>query len=350
MHPEKDCNMHTNAAPVQNITLLAIESSCDDTAAAVICNGKILSNIVAGQAIHQKYGGVVPELASRSHQKNIVPVVEVALKQAHISINEIDGIAFTQGPGLLGSLLVGSSFAKGLSLSLDKPLIAVNHLEAHVLAHLIDNPDISFPFLCLLVSGGHTQIVKVNSPSDMEILGKTMDDAAGEAFDKAAKILGLPYPGGPLIDKYAEGGNPLAYSFSSGKVPNLDFSFSGFKTAVLYFIRDKVAGDATFIDKNLSDICASIQHTIVTYLLSKLKTAALQTNIKHIAIAGGVAANSGLRHLLKEMAEKENWVTYIPAFEYCTDNAGMIAIAGYHKFMAGNFVDLDAGTYASMKK
>ena len=350
MHPETDCNMHTNATPVQNITLLAIESSCDDTAAAVICNGKIMSNIVAGQDVHQKYGGVVPELASRSHQKNIVPVVEVALKQAHISINEIHGIAFTQGPGLLGSLLVGSSFAKGLSLSLDKPLIAVNHLEAHVLAHLIDNPDISFPFLCLLVSGGHTQIVKVNSPSDMEILGKTMDDAAGEAFDKAAKILGLPYPGGPLIDKYAEGGNPLAYPFSSGKVPNLDFSFSGFKTAVLYFIRDKVAGDATFIDKNLSDICASIQHTIVTYLLSKLKTAALQTDIKHIAIAGGVAANSGLRHHLKVMAEKENWVTYIPAFEYCTDNAGMIAIAGYHKFMARNFVDLDAGTYASMKK
>ena len=345
-----DGNIHTNASHVHNITLLAIESSCDDTAASVICDGKILSNVVAGQDVHQKYGGVVPELASRSHQKNIVPVVDIALKIANRSINDIDGIAFTQGPGLLGSLLVGNSFAKGLALSINKPLIAVNHLEAHVLAHLIDNPNIPFPFLCLLVSGGHTQIVKVNSPSSMETIGKTIDDAAGEAFDKAAKILGLPYPGGPLIDKYAASGNPLAFKFSSGHVPNLDFSFSGFKTAVLYFVRDKMAEDATFIDNNLSDICASVQHTIVTYLLSKLKSAALQTNIKHIAIAGGVAANSGLRNELQLMANNQNWTTYIPAFEYCTDNAAMIAIAGYHKFLVNDFVEIDIGAYASAKK
>ena len=342
--------MHTNAQPVQNITLLAIESSCDDTAVAVICDGKILSNIITSQDVHQKYGGVVPELASRSHQKNIVPVIDLALKKAKISLKDLDGIAFTQGPGLLGSLLVGSSFAKGLALSLDKPLVAVNHIDAHVLAHLIENPNIPFPFLCLLVSGGHTQIVKVNSVTNMQILGKTIDDAAGEAFDKAAKILGLPYPGGPLIDKYATTGNPLAYKFSSGNVPNLDFSFSGFKTAVLYFVRDKMAKDATFIDTNLSDICASIQHTIVTYLLSKLKTAALQTKIKHIAIAGGVAANSGLRNNLNSMAAKQNWSTYIPAFEYCTDNAGMIAMAGYYKFLAGDTVGIDVASFASLKK
>lgn len=342
--------MHTNAQPVQNITLLAIESSCDDTAAAVIFDGKILSNIITSQDVHQKYGGVVPELASRSHQKNIVPVIDLALKKAKISLKDLDGIVFTQGPGLLGSLLVGSSFAKGLALSIDKPLVAVNHIDAHVLAHLIENPNIPFPFLCLLVSGGHTQIVKVNSVTNMQILGKTIDDAAGEAFDKAAKILGLPYPGGPLIDKYATTGNPLAYKFSSGNVPNLDFSFSGFKTAVLYFVRDKMAKDATFIDTNLSDICASIQHTIVTYLLSKLKTAALQTNIKHIAIAGGVAANSGLRNNLNSMAAKQNWSTYIPAFEYCTDNAGMIAMAGYYKFLAGDTVGIDAASFASLKK
>ncbi len=342
--------MHTNALPVQNITLLAIESSCDDTAAAVICNGKIVSNLIISQDIHQKYGGVVPELASRLHQKNIVPVVDLALKQAKVSLSDLDGIVFTQGPGLLGSLLVGNSFAKGLALSLDKPLIAVNHMDAHVLAHLIDTPEIPFPFLCLLVSGGHSQIVKVNSVSDMEILGKTLDDAAGEAFDKAAKILGLPYPGGPLIDKYAKTGNPKAFNFATGKVANLDFSFSGFKTSVLYFINDKMAEDATFIEKNLSDLCASIQHTIVTYLLSKLKLAASQTNIHHIAIAGGVAANSGLRNDLKNMGDKNNWTIYIPEFEYCTDNAGMIAMAGYHKFLAGITVDVDVESFASLKK
>ena len=342
--------MHTNAKNVQNITLLAIESSCDDTAASVICNSKILSNIIASQDIHQNYGGVIPELASRAHQKNIVPIVDMALKQANISLDLIDGIAFTQGPGLLGSLLVGSSFAKGLALALNKPLIAVNHLEAHVLSHLIDSPEIPFPYLCLLVSGGHTEIVKVNSPSSMEILGRTLDDAAGEAFDKVAKILGLPYPGGPLIDKYAKGGNPLCYSFSTGKVPNLDFSFSGFKTAVLYFIRDALKKDATFIENNLSNICASVQHTIVSYLLSKLKQAALQANIKHIAIAGGVSANSVLRTQLSTMAISELWTTYIPKLEYCTDNAAMIAIAGYYKYLEKNTVDLSVGTFASFNR
>ncbi len=342
--------MHTNDSDVQNITLLAIESSCDDTAAAVICNGKILSNVVAGQDVHQKYGGVVPELASRSHQKNIVPVIDSALKTAGITIQNIDGIAFTQGPGLLGSLLVGNSFAKGLALSIDKPLIAVNHLEAHVLAHLIENPEMPFPFLNLLVSGGHTQIIKVNSPFNMVILGKTIDDAAGEAFDKSAKILGLPYPGGPFIDKYAAEGNPKAFSFSSGKVPDLDFSFSGFKTSVLYLIRDKIMEDATFIEKNLSDICASVQYTIVNYLLSKLKKASNQTGIKNIAISGGVAANSGLRKNLQKMAKEQNWQIYIPAFEYCTDNAAMIAMAGYYKFLVNDTVGLDVSTYASVKK
>jgi len=341
--------LYTNESPVQKITLLAIESSCDDTAAAVILNGKILSNIIATQSIHEKYGGVVPELASRSHQKNIVPLVDTALKTAGITLNQIDGIAFTQGPGLLGSLLVGNSFAKGLSIALNKPLIAVNHLEAHVMAHLIDNPNMEFPFLCLLVSGGHTQILKVNAPTDMEILGRTKDDAAGEAFDKAAKILGLPYPGGPLIDKYAEGGNPVAYTFGIGQMPNLDFSFSGFKTSVLYFIRDNLEKDATFIDKNLSDICASIQHTIVTYLLSKLKKSAIQTGIKHIALAGGVANNSGLRKDLYTLCQAQKWQAYIPAFEYCTDNAAMIAMAGYYKYKAGETASIDVVSYPSLK-
>jgi N6-L-threonylcarbamoyladenine synthase len=342
-------NIHTNDGNVQNITLLAIESSCDDTAASVIFNGKILSNEVAGQAIHQKYGGVVPELASRSHQKNIVPVVDIALKKANKKLSDIDGIAFTQGPGLLGSLLVGSSFAKGLALALNKPLIAVNHLEAHVMAHLIDNPEIAFPFLCLLVSGGHTQIIKVSDISNLEIIGQTIDDAAGEAFDKAAKILGLPYPGGPLIDFHAKNGNPLAFKFSVGNVPDLNFSFSGFKTSVLYFIRDRIAEDATFIENNLSDICASVQSAIVNYLLKKLKKAAHQTNIKHVAICGGVAANSGLRQGLNTMAKIENWTTYIPPFEYCTDNAAMIAIAAYYKFKAGKTESMDVLSYPSMK-
>ncbi len=342
--------MQINAKNVQNITLLAIESSCDDTAASIICNAKIVSNVIANQDIHQQYGGVVPELASRAHQKNIVPVVDMALKQANVSLDAIDGIAYTQGPGLLGSLLVGSSFAKGLALALNKPLVAVNHLEAHVLSLLIDSPDTPFPYLCLLVSGGHTEIVKVNSPSSMEILGRTIDDAAGEAFDKVAKILGLPYPGGPLIDSNAKNGDPHCFSFPSGKVPNLDFSFSGFKTAVLYFIKDAVKKDATFVEQNLSNICASVQQNIITYLLSKLKQAALQTKIKHIAIAGGVSANLGLRTEFLKMAKDQSWTTYIPKLEYCTDNAAMIAMAAHFKFLDHNMASLGDGSFASFDR
>jgi len=332
---------------VQYITLLGIESSCDDTSAAVLRHGKMLSNVVAGQEVHIKYGGVVPELASRSHQKNIVPVIDQAIKQAGIHLNDLDAIAFTQGPGLLGSLLVGSSFAKGLALSINKPLIAVNHLEAHVLSPLIEYPELELPYLCLLVSGGHTQIVRVDSAIKISILGKTIDDAAGEAFDKVAKILGLPYPGGPLIDKHAVNGNPKAFHYNIGKVPGLDFSFSGFKTSFLYSVRDAVAKDATFIENNLSDICASAQFTIVNYIISKLINAANTTGIKSITIAGGVAANSSLRNELKNVAEKMGWNAIIPSFEYCTDNAGMIANAGYHKFMASQFVGLDAKSFAS---
>lgn len=339
--------MHTNAEHVQNITLLAIESSCDDTAVSVISNGEILSNIVANQEVHAKFGGVVPELASRSHLKHILPVVHMALQKANTALSDLKGIAYTQGPGLLGSLLVGSSFAKGLSLSLNIPLIAVNHLEAHVLANLIEWPDMDFPFLCLLVSGGHTQIIKVNSISNMEILGRTLDDAAGEAFDKAAKMMGIPYPGGPLIDKYAQDGNPLAFNFSVGKVPNLDFSFSGFKTSVLYFIRDKMAGDATFVESNRSDLCASAQFTIVNYLMSKLQTAVKQTKINRVTIAGGVAANSSLRKALNEKAMSESWSVHVPSLEYCTDNAAMIAMAAYHKFKASQFSNLEESVYAS---
>lgn len=346
--PFNHCNKYSNVDKAQNITLLAIESSCDDTAAAVLQNGFILSNIVAGQDVHKMYGGVVPELASRAHQKNIVPVIDIALKKANVNLNDLNGIAFTQGPGLLGSLLVGNNFAKGLALAINKPLIAVNHLEAHILSPLIENPDLVFPYLCLLVSGGHTQIIQVNSPLEMVILGQTIDDAAGEAFDKAAKILGLPYPGGPLIDKYAKDGNPLAYKFNIGKVPDLNFSFSGFKTSVLYFLRDEMLKDATFNSKNVSDICASVQHTIVTYLLSKLNKAVNQTGITQIALAGGVAANSGLRNNLQAMALKEKWNVFIPSFEYCTDNAAMIANAGYYKFLEGKVSQIDVPAYASL--
>lgn len=332
---------------VQKITLLAIESSCDDTAASVLKDGKILSNMVAGQAVHEQYGGVVPELASRSHQRNIIPVVDVALKKAQTQLSDLDVIAFTQGPGLMGSLLVGHNFAKGLSLALNKPMIGINHLDAHVLACLIDTEQPVFPYLCLLVSGGHTQIVKVNSATEMQVLGKTIDDAAGEAFDKAAKIMGLPYPGGPLVDKYAQTGNPNAFKFNAGKVPNLDFSFSGFKTSVLYFLRDQQLVNATFINDNLSDICASVQSTIVNYLLSKLKLAVEQTGIKTVTIAGGVAANSGLRIGLKNMAEKYGWKYSIPAFEYCTDNAAMIAWAAWHQFREGAKTGLDSKVFAA---
>lgn len=335
-------------AHVQYITLLGIESSCDDTSAAVWRDGKILSNITAGQEIHRKYGGVVPELASRSHQKSIVPVVDQALESAGIKLSEINAIAYTQGPGLMGSLLVGSSFAKGLSLALQKPLIAVNHLEAHVLSPLLGNAGLQTPYLCLLVSGGHTQIVKVQGPAQLEVLGQTLDDAAGEAFDKVAKILGLPYPGGPLIDRYALSGNPKAFPFNIGKVPGLDFSFSGFKTSVLYFVRDEVQKNATFVDSNLSDLCASAQYTIVHYLMEKLKKAMELTGINHIAIAGGVAANSLLRSELTKLADRFNGKAVIPPFEYCTDNAAMIASAGYYKFTDNRFAELNTLTFAGI--
>jgi N6-L-threonylcarbamoyladenine synthase len=324
----------------KSIYILGIESSCDDTSAAVICNGKILSNVVANQEIHAKYGGVVPELASRAHQQNIVPVIQQAIQQANIDKKDLNAIAFTRGPGLMGSLLVGTSFAKSLSLALDIPLIAVNHMQGHVLAHFIDDESQQkppFPFLCLTISGGHTQIVKISNYFTMEILGETLDDAVGEAYDKSAKILGLPYPGGPLVDKYAKLGNPKAFNFTKPKVDGLNFSFSGLKTGILYFIHKKVKENPNFIEENLNDICASIQHTIVEILFDKVKKAVSQSGIKHIAIAGGVSANSEIRKVLKSFETTLGWTTYIPKFEYTTDNAGMIAIAGYLKFLEGDF-------------
>jgi len=337
-----------------SIILLAIESSCDETAAAVCKDGKILSNIVATQAVHEKYGGVVPELASRAHLQNIVPVVDEALKTADCDLSQLDGIAFTQAPGLIGSLLVGAQFAKSLSLALDKPLIAVHHMQAHVLANLIADDKPSFPFLCLTVSGGHTQIVLCESPVQMKVIGETIDDAAGEAFDKSAKLLGLPYPGGPLIDQYAAGGNPKRFQFPEPQIPGLDFSFSGLKTSILYFLQNagtsnvfKEAFTATaeernqFIKENLADICASIQYRIVSILINKLKKAAKETAIKNICMAGGVSANKGLRKALQETGEKMGWQTFIPAFEYCTDNAGMIAITAYYKYLNHEFADLN---------
>lgn len=324
----------------QSIFVLGIESSCDDTSASVIKDGYVLSNVVANQDIHKKYGGVVPELASRAHQQNIVPVVQQALEQANVKKEELTAIAFTKGPGLMGSLLVGTSFAKSLALSLNIPLIEVNHMQGHVLAHFIKEEQYkspSFPFLCLTVSGGHTQIVKMNSYFDIEILGETIDDAVGEAFDKSAKILGLPYPGGPLIDKYAKLGNPKAFTFSKPKVKGLNFSFSGFKTAVLYFIQKKKKENPEFISENLYDICASIQYTISEILMDKLKLAVKESGIKEIAIAGGVSANSEIRHRL-QLAEKHfGWKTFIPKFEYTTDNAAMIAIVGYLKYLEKDF-------------
>ncbi len=324
------------------IYILAIESSCDDTSAAVLCNKKKLSNIVATQKIHEEYGGVVPELASRAHQQNIVPVVHQALAKANIDKKQLSAIAFTRGPGLLGSLLVGTSFAKSLSLGLNIPLLEINHMQAHILAHFIEEENSktpTFPFLALTISGGHTQIVLVKDYFKMDILGQTLDDAVGEAFDKSAKILNLPYPGGPLIDKYAQLGNPNAFSFPRPKVKGLDFSFSGLKTSILYFIQKKVIENPNFIEDHREDICASIQYTIVAILMSKLKKAVKQTGIKHIAIGGGVSANSGIRKAL-EQAEKElGWTTYIPKFEYCTDNAAMIGIAGYLKYKDGQFAN-----------
>jgi N6-L-threonylcarbamoyladenine synthase len=323
-------------------TILAIESSCDETAAAIISDGVIRSNIIATQEIHQAYGGVIPELASRAHLQQIVPVVEAALTKAGIQSNQIDAIAFTEAPGLVGALLVGAQFAKSLAQVWQKPLIAVHHMQAHVLANLIQNPKPAFPFLCLTVSGGHTQIVLCNSPLDMQVIGETIDDAAGEAFDKAAKMLGLPYPGGPLIDQYAQSGNPRAYSFPEPQIPGLNFSFSGLKTAILYFLRDAKAENPEFIPQHLADICASIQNRIVTILLNKLRKASLETGIKEICIAGGVSANKGLRAKLTEMGNRNHWNVYIPPFEYCTDNAGMIAMAAHYKYQANQFAALDA--------
>ena len=329
-------------------TILGIESSCDETSVAVCVNGEIRSNIIATQAVHQHYGGVVPELASRAHQQNIVPAVQEALSTAKISKNELSAIAFTRGPGLLGSLLVGTSFAKGFALAKNLPLIEVNHMQAHILAHFIDNPKPSFPFLCLTVSGGHTQIVLVKNYFDMEVLGSTIDDAAGEAFDKTAKILGLPYPGGPLVDKYAQAGNPHAFSFPEPQIPDLNFSFSGLKTSILYFINKGVQQNPNFIQEHLEDICASVQNRIITILLAKLTKAAKLYGISQVAIAGGVSANSGLRKALQELAEQQNWEVFIPKFEYCTDNAAMIAIAGYYKFLAADFVGQDVAPLARM--
>jgi len=322
------------------VFILAIESSCDDTAAAVLENDKVLSNIVANQLIHNEFGGVVPELASRAHQQNIVPVIDAALKKANIKKEQLSAIAFTQGPGLMGSLLVGSSFAKSLSMALHIPLIAVNHMHAHILAHFIDEEGFEkpiFPFLALTISGGHTQIVVVRDFFDMEIIGETTDDAVGEAFDKSAKILGLPYPGGPLVDKYAQVGNPKAFAFTKPKVPGLNFSFSGLKTAILYFVQKKVLENPSFIKENRDDICASIQHTIVEILMDKLKLAVKETGITQIAIGGGVSANSGIRKTLKEAEQKYGWNTFIPKFEYTTDNAAMIGIVGYQKYLNEKF-------------
>lgn len=328
--------------------ILGIESSCDETSASVCIDGQIHSNIIATQQVHQKYGGVIPELASRLHQQNIVPVINEALNVAKVTKNAIDAIAYTQGPGLSGALLVGGSFAKGYALALNKPLIGINHMQAHILAHFIDAPHPPFPFLCLTVSGGHTQIVQVNNYFDMLILGQTTDDAAGEAFDKAAKIMNLPYPGGPLIDKYAATGNPHAFVFPEPNIPELDFSFSGLKTAFLYFITREQEKNPEFIQENRADICASIQYTIITIVINKLRKAVQQTGIKHIAIAGGVSANSGLRTALKTAAENYNWHIYIPKMEYCTDNAAMIAIAGYHKFLSADFSPQSAATYVKI--
>jgi N6-L-threonylcarbamoyladenine synthase len=328
--------------------ILAIESSCDETSASVITNGKVLNNIIASQAVHQKYGGVVPELASRAHQQNIISVVHEALSTASIQTTDLDAIAFTRGPGLVGSLMVGVSFAKGLGLALKIPLIEVNHMQAHVLAHFIKTPSPSFPFLCLTVSGGHTQIVLVRDYLDMEVIGQTRDDAVGEAFDKAAKIMELPYPGGPLIDKYSREGDASRFRFPDSTVPGLDFSFSGVKTAFLYFLRDEKKKNPDFISQNLPDICASLQQHLVNMLMIRLELASKQTGIKQIAIAGGVSANSGLRTTLKQRATALGWQVYIPEFEYCTDNAAMIAIAAHFKFLRQEFSSLDVTPLARM--
>ncbi|WP_313235213.1 tRNA (adenosine(37)-N6)-threonylcarbamoyltransferase complex transferase subunit TsaD [Sphingobacterium multivorum] len=328
--------------------ILGIESSCDETSASICINGEIHSNVIATQAIHAKYGGVIPELASRAHQQNIIPTVEEAIRQAKVSKNQIDAVSFTRGPGLLGALLVGTSFAKSFALAQNIPLIDINHMQAHILAHFIEDPKPNFPFLCLTVSGGHTQIVLVKDYFEMELLGETLDDAAGEAFDKTAKILNLPYPGGPLIDKFAREGNSAAYKLPEPQIPGLNFSFSGLKTAILYLVQDQLKQNPDFLTHHMADLCASVQSRIVSILLYKLKKAAKETGVKDIAIAGGVSANSGLRQSLIEMGEKYNWRVFIPKFEYCTDNAAMIAIAGYHKFLKKDFVGQDVAPMARM--
>ena len=336
----------------KEVYILGIESSCDDTSAAVLRNNEVLSNVIANQDVHTKYGGVVPELASRAHQQNIVPVVQQAIERAGITKEQLSAIAFTRGPGLMGSLLVGTSFAKSLALGLNIPLIDVNHMQAHILAHFIKEEGCNippFPFICLTISGGHTQIVKITNHFEMEILGETIDDAVGEAYDKSAKILGLPYPGGPLVDKYAQQGNPKAFSFTQPKVGDLEFSFSGLKTQILYFIQKNTKENPNFIEENLYDICASIQHTIVEILMKKIKNAVKQTGIKEIAIAGGVSANSEIRKRLQEADKHWGWNTYIPKFQYTTDNAAMIAIAGYLKFLNKDYADIGIAAKARLK-
>ncbi|WP_304953359.1 tRNA (adenosine(37)-N6)-threonylcarbamoyltransferase complex transferase subunit TsaD [uncultured Alistipes sp.] len=338
-----------------DITILGIESSCDDTSAAVLRNNVLLSNVIASQAVHVKYGGVIPELASRAHQQNIVPVVDTALREAGVAASEIDAIAFTRGPGLVGSLLVGVSFAKGLSIARNIPLVEVNHLQGHILSHFIDLPDRrlphpDFPFLALLVSGGHTQIVRVDSPLEMEIIGTTIDDAAGEAFDKCAKVMGLPYPGGPVIDRLAKEGDPEAFRFARPRIEGLGYSFSGLKTSFLYTLRDRVAENPDFIEQRKADLCASLQHTVVTILLDKLVKASKQTGIRGIAIAGGVSANSGLRDGIVAEGRKRGWRTFLPEFKFTTDNAAMIAMAGYHRYRAGQFSSLDVAPEARLEE
>ena len=331
--------------------ILGIESSCDDTSAAVLCNGVVKSNIIAGQKIHEKYGGVVPELASRAHQQNIVPVVDVAIKEAGISKEDLSAIAFTRGPGLLGSLLVGSSFTKGLARSLNIPMVEINHLQAHVLAHFIKNDESDdnqpqFPHICLLVSGGNSQIIVVRDFDDMEIIGQTIDDAAGEAFDKCAKVMGLPYPGGPIIDKLAQEGDANAFSFNKPRIQGLDYSFSGLKTSFLYFLRDQLKTNKNFIEENKADLCASLQATIVEILLGKLKRAMLETSITEVSIGGGVSANSGLRNGLTELAKKSGWKLHLPPFAFTTDNAAMVAITGHYKYLKKEFAAFDVAPYS----
>jgi N6-L-threonylcarbamoyladenine synthase len=343
---------------MKSIYILGIESSCDDTSASILCNNQMLSNVIANQAVHTEFGGVVPELASRAHQQNIIPVIAAALKKAGIDKKELDAVAFTRGPGLLGSLLVGTSFSKAFSMGLNIPIIEIDHMQAHILSHFIQNEQGTklipeFPFLCLTVSGGHTQIVVIRDYFEMEVIGQTIDDAAGEAFDKVAKIMSLPYPGGPFIDKFAKEGNPLAFTFPKPSIKGLDFSFSGLKTSFLYFLRDHLKVEPDFIEKQQADLCASIQYAIVSVLMDKLTKAVKQTGIKQVAIAGGVSANSGLRNAMLKMQETQGWTVFLPEFQFTTDNAAMIAIAGYYKFLKNEFAEQSAVPYsrgASKKK